>query len=268
MGGHIDLYLDIASLYSYIALIQVIKTRDLLKQHSVDVEIHPLLLGAVNAATGNKPPWTLPAKAAFGAHDARRSLRAVGLVPPSDAVSPPGDLMEAGKTQAALRALLCVKDRFSQGVYIATWRAFMRAFWTVHRPPVTAEALREALEGVPARAATEDGLRSLGRTSSSPGKGGEGEGQKRLFSPAEVADIVKAESSPEYKAKLRETTQRALERGAFGAPWMWVTDAATGRGEPFFGSDRWSHVYAFLGLPYQDVELLPPGGARNSRAKL
>ncbi|KAI1466991.1 thioredoxin-like protein [Daldinia caldariorum] len=277
-------YISISSsLYSYIALIQVIKTRALLKQHSVDVDIHPILLGAVNAASGNKPPWTLPAKAAFGAHDARRSLRAVGLLPPSDAVSAPGDLMEAGKSQVALRALLCVKDRFPELAYLATWRALMRAFWTLHRPPITPAALREALERIPAAAAMEDGLlggsssSSSGGTSSPPKKGkGNGEeegeeeeeGERKLFSPAEVAEIEKAESSPEYKAKLRATTQEALERGAFGAPWMWVTHGTTGRGEPFFGSDRWSHVYAFLGLPYRDVELLPPGGARGSGAKL
>ncbi|OTB20329.1 hypothetical protein K445DRAFT_312768 [Daldinia sp. EC12] len=261
MGGHIDLYLDIASLYSYIALIQVMKTHNLLKQHGVEVDIHPFLLGAINAGSGNKPPWTLPAKAVYGTYDSQRSLRAVGLAN----VSPPGDLMEAGRTQVALRALLYVKARFSTAAYLAVWRALLHAFWTLHKPPITPETLGHALAGIPASAAS---TASLASTSPPEVLGAGCKQEERLFSAAEVADILNAEKSPEYKNKLRETTQRALDQGAYGAPWLWVTDATTGRSEPFFGSDRWSHVYAFLGLPYRDVELLPPGTGKGPEAKL
>ncbi|KAF3064976.1 hypothetical protein GL218_01576 [Daldinia childiae] len=225
MGGHIDLYLDI---------------------------------GAVNAASGNKPPWTLPAKAVYGVHDSQRSLRAVGL----SNVSAPGDLMQAGRTIVPLRALLYIKSQYPAATYLATWRALFHAFWTLHQPPITPEALEQTLASIPA---------GTNFASSSPpetlGKGREEEG-RRLFSAEEVAAILRAEKSVEYKNTLRETTQRALDQGAFGAPWLWVTSAATGESEPFFGSDRWSHVYAFLGLPYQDVELLPPGAAKGSQAKL
>ncbi|KAI1661589.1 thioredoxin-like protein [Daldinia decipiens] len=256
MGGHIDLYLDVASLYSYIALIQAIKTQDLLKQHSVEINIHPFFLGAVNASSGNKPPWTLPAKAVYGVHDSQRSLRAVGLAN----VSPPGDLMQAGRTMVPLRALLYIKTHCPAATYLATWRALFHAFWTLHRPPITPETLGQTLAGIPA------GTNAAG--SSPPEVLGPGDGGERLFSAPEVAGILQAEKSAEYKNALRETTQRALDQGAFGAPWLWVTNAATGESEPFFGSDRWSHVYAFLGLPYRDVELLPPGAARGSEAKL
>jgi hypothetical protein len=30
-------------------------------------------------------------------------------------------------------------------------------------------------------------------------------------------------------------------------------------GEPFFGSDRWHFMYDYLGVPYQDIRILPPG---------
>ncbi|KAI1393742.1 thioredoxin-like protein [Hypoxylon trugodes] len=245
MGGRIDLYIDIASLYSYIVLIQVLKTQDLLKQHSVEVDIHPVLLGAINAGSGNKPPWTLKAKAQFGSFDSQRSLRAVGL----SNVSPPGDLFEAGRTQLALRALHHVKQNFPTSTYLATWRAFLHAFWTLHRPPINPEALRAALEGaIPVDAYSADGTPETGA--------------KKLFSAAEVEQILKAASSNEYKDVLRASTDEALKRGAFGSPWLWVTNEATGKSEPFFGSDRWSHVYEFLGLPYQDVALLPPGAEK------
>lgn len=46
-----------------------------------------------------------------------------------------------------------------------------------------------------------------------------------------------AATTQEVKDLLTAATGEALERGAFGAPWLWVTDGE-GRGEPFFGSDR------------------------------
>ncbi|KAI1376663.1 thioredoxin-like protein [Hypoxylon crocopeplum] len=247
MGGRIELYLDIASLYSYITLIQVLKTQDLLKQHSVEIEIFPVLLGAINAGSGNKPPWTLPAKAAYGAHDSRRSLHAVGLTN----VSPPGDLMEAGRTQLALRALHYIKAHYPTATYLATWRYLLHAFWTLHQPPITPSSLRSALSGVTSTFPT-----------SSSGSEEEGEGIP-LFAAPEVEQILRAAESPEYKDVLRGATETALKRGAFGAPWFWATNAATGQSEPFFGSDRWSHVYEFLGLPYRDVALLPPSAEKS-----
>jgi hypothetical protein len=58
-----------------------------------------------------------------------------------------------------------------------------------------------------------------------------------LFTPDEVQRIMAAAATEEMKQVLKSATQAALDRGAFGAPWLWVTDAR-GRGEPFFGSDR------------------------------
>ncbi|OTA94543.1 hypothetical protein M434DRAFT_394600 [Hypoxylon sp. CO27-5] len=249
MAGRIDLYIDLASLYSYIILAQVLKTQNLLKQHSVEIEIHPVLLGAINAGSGNQPPWVLPAKRAYGSHDARRSLRAAGL----KNVSPPGDLMEAGKTQIPLRALHHVKRHYSLGTYLATWRYLFHAFWTLHEPPITPEALRKALSDVPVDFSPEEAS---------------GRGKKKLFTTSEVDGILRAAASLEYKNVLRQTTQTALKRGAFGAPWLWVTNEGTKESEPFFGSDRWNHVYEFLGLPYQDVTLLPPKTEKGVGSKL
>lgn len=59
----------------------------------------------------------------------------------------------------------------------------------------------------------------------------------RHFSAEDVQKIMAAASSPEYKQNLNENSQRALDKGAFGAPWFWVRNAK-GEEEPFFGSDR------------------------------
>jgi 2-hydroxychromene-2-carboxylate isomerase len=59
----------------------------------------------------------------------------------------------------------------------------------------------------------------------------------RHFKGDEVKRILEAANTPEWKQKLLDNTQRALDKGAFGAPWFWVKNAK-GVEEPFFGSDR------------------------------
>ncbi|KAI2612925.1 thioredoxin-like protein [Hypoxylon fragiforme] len=237
MGGRIDLYIDLASIYSYVVFVQVLKNQDLLKQHSIEVDFHPVLLGAINAGSGNTPPWTLPAKAAYGPHDTRRSLRAAGL--PHLSVPALDTLLVAARTQLPLRALHHIKAEHPGAVYLGAWRLLFQAFWDARAPPNTPDALARAL---------------LASPSSS-------EKEHPLFTPAQASRIVDsaASGSPRLKDALRRSTAEALERGAFGAPWLWVTNASTGASEPFFGSDRWGHVYEFLGLPYRELELLPVG---------
>ncbi|KAK3692095.1 thioredoxin-like protein [Podospora appendiculata] len=223
MGGRIDVYLDIVSLYSYIAYLDLLKNRALLSAHSVEVEFHPVFLGAINAGSGNKPPWTLPAKALYGAHDARRSVaRHPGLT-----IQTPDDLMAVAMTVLPLRALHHIKRTRPSQTYEATLHALMRTFWS----------------GAPTADLSQP--TNLGAALSP------------LFAPAEVDEILAAAGSPEMKEALKAATREALDRGAFGCPWLWVTDSR-GHGEPFFGSDRFHFIYKFLGLPYQDVTLLPP----------
>lgn len=82
---------------------------------------------------------------------------------------------------------------------------------------------------------------------------------KPLYTKDDIERIMQATQSKEIKDALTAKTDEAITRGAFGAPWFWVTNDA-GQSEPFFGSDRFHFIYKFLGLPYQDVALLPPGG--------
>lgn len=57
------------------------------------------------------------------------------------------------------------------------------------------------------------------------------------FSPGECEAVLAAAKEQEVKDLLTKSTQAALDRGAFGAPWLWVTNGQ-GKSEPFFGSDR------------------------------
>ncbi|KAK4040914.1 glutathione S-transferase kappa 1 [Parachaetomium inaequale] len=263
MGGKIDCYVDIASLYSYLVFLELQKNSALLASHNVEVEFHPVLLGAINAGSGNRPPWTLPAKASYGTHDARRSVARHNPPPP---ISVPKDLMTAAKTVVPLRCLHYIKQHHPRATFLATLHYLFYLFWA---PPntdlTTVESVSRALAGVPSGfigpstfpgAGTGPGAKPGTETGEGTSGGGE-----RLFTEAEARAIVDAARGEEMKAVLKDTTQEALERGAFGAPWLWVSDGR-GRAEPFFGSDRFHFVYEFLGLPYRDVTLLPAGGGK------
>ncbi|KAL2382549.1 hypothetical protein RJZ90_003166 [Blastomyces dermatitidis] len=78
------------------------------------------------------------------------------------------------------------------------------------------------------------------------------------YSDAQIEAIMKAAQSPEGKQALTDRTKEALDRGAFGAPWYWVTNAE-GKAEPFFGSDRFHFMWQFLGVPFRDVEIVGKG---------
>ncbi|KAJ3474410.1 hypothetical protein NLG97_g9858 [Lecanicillium saksenae] len=81
------------------------------------------------------------------------------------------------------------------------------------------------------------------------------EAAEKLFSPADVDKIMNGRAA--FKDSVKKVTDEALAKGAFGAPWIWVTNAK-GQEEPFFGSDRFNHIYAFLDIPFQDVTVLTP----------
>lgn len=99
------------------------------------------------------------------------------------------------------------------------------------------------------------------------------------YTETEIKAILAAASSPEYKEALTANTQKALDQGAYGAPWFWVRNAE-GREEPFFGSDRlvliplllllwafywgwgdadesrFAFMWQYLGLPFRDVAII------------
>lgn len=55
-----------------------------------------------------------------------------------------------------------------------------------------------------------------------------------------AADLIAATQDPAIKAKLKAETDRSLERGVFGSPFVFVD------GEPFWGADRLDQVERWL----------------------
>ncbi|ERS97745.1 thioredoxin [Sporothrix schenckii 1099-18] len=246
MGGRIDAYLDVASLYSYVAFLLLVKDAPVYAANNVEVVYHPILLGAINKATGNKPPFSLPAKAAYGMYDVRRSCARVGA-PETQA---PPDFMKRAVTVLALRALHYIQSHYSAETYVAAFHYLFYRFWTpehadLRDPEILKAELRAAPAGFNGKASLKAGSQN----------------SKPLFTAADVDAIVAGATSQPAKDQLTAATTEALDRGAYGAPWLWVTNDA-GDAEPFFGSDRFHFVYQFLGLPYQDVVLVDAPVAR------
>ncbi|EMD65709.1 hypothetical protein COCSADRAFT_35747 [Bipolaris sorokiniana ND90Pr] len=225
MSGKITCYLDCVSPYSYFALLHLERTRSVLEAHNIEIDIVPVFLGGINVGSGNKPPWTLDAKAKYSKYDTKRAKEYFGVpelsVPPFFPIT----------SLLPQRALCHVKEAHAEH-FVSIFLDIFTAMWKnqkdVSEPEVLAEVLQLRLE--------ED----------------------------QVRDVLANASSAPFKQRLNDNTKEALDKGAFGCPWFSVRNSK-GKEEPFFGSDRFSYMWEFLGLPWKDVELLPPG---NQKAKI
>ena len=203
-------------------------------------------------STGNKPPWTLAAKAQYLAYDSQRAAARVGITKHQT----PPDLFERARTQSALRAMLFIKANYPKEKFHSTLHFLVHKFWT----PPNADVVDEG------------SLRALLLEATETPSGG-----AKLFTEADVTRIM--DGRAQMKAKLAENTNKAVESGAFGCPWFLVTNSK-GEVQPVFGSDRYSlssaqklgvnlltnffggrfnHIYMHLGIPFQDVAILEPG---------
>ena len=161
---------------------------------------------------GNKPPWVLPAKSKYLDIDSRRS--AERLSAPYKG-SPP-DLLAVAKTISPLRALHFIKENYSEEIFLGAIRFLFHKIWM---PPHV--NLAEDANLIAALKEATDEL--------------DGGSNKKLFSNEDVEKIMKGRES--MKERVKEMTGEAVKKGAFGAPWLMVTNGQ-GKSEAFFGSDR------------------------------
>ncbi|KAF1934033.1 glutathione S-transferase kappa 1 [Didymella exigua CBS 183.55] len=205
--------------YSYFALLYLEKNKQALTTHNVEIDIIPVFLGGINVGSGNKPPWTLPAKAAYSGYDSARAKKYFG----AEAVKTP-DFFPI-MSLLPQRALCFVKEQYPDA-FVSTFLDIFEAMWKNGKDVSKSDTFAETLQ-----------LR---------------------FSSEEAKVILSSAISAPFKQRLNENTKEALDRGAFGAPWFWVRNAK-GAEEPFFGSDRFHYMWEYLGLPWKDMELVPHG---------
>ncbi|KKZ62659.1 hypothetical protein EMCG_00342 [[Emmonsia] crescens] len=221
MGGKIEVYLDCPSPYSYLAFQHLLKNREVLASHGIEIDVFPVFLGGINAGSGNTPPWTNPVKAKYGKYDGRRASNYFNI----KAMTPPPFFPPL--TILPQRVATYIKANYPRARFEKTFLLYWTYMFYRHidlsKPENMIALLRE-----------------------------------EKYTDAEIETIMKGAQSPEGKLALTERTKEALDRGAFGAPWFWVTNAQ-GKAEPFFGSDRFHFMWQFLGVPFRDVEILEHG---------
>ena len=176
-----------------------------------------MFLGGINVASGNKPPWTLPAKAALSPYDMKRAI--VHFQTPELSTPPFFPILSV----VPQRAMLVVKARHDnetfEKCFLSTWEYSFITHVDVSKP---------------------DGLKQL---------------LSEHFDEKEVQEIMRLAGTKEFKDKLTENTEKAVkELGAFGAPWFWMTNEK-GESEPLFGSDRWAYMWRFLGVEFDDLKI-------------
>jgi glutathione S-transferase kappa 1 len=149
--------------------------------------------------TGNKPPWTLPAKGAYSKYDSERAKQYFGL---ENVKTPPFFPILSLLPQRVLGYVKEAHPRLFTTTFIDIYEAMWQQGKDVSKPDVLAETLG------------------------------------KRFSEEDTRQIVDGANSPAYKQRLNDSTKAALDRGAFGCPWFWVRNSR-GEEEPFFGSDRY-----------------------------
>ncbi|KAH6867800.1 DSBA family oxidoreductase [Thelonectria olida] len=214
----IEAYLDCVSPYSFYSFSYLRQNRRALQSQGVTVEFIPVFLGGINVGSGNKPPWTLPAKANYAIHDGKRAQKYFGLKFETPDFFPILSLLPQ-------RCLTYVKSECPDKLE-DLFQSCFELLWLQHLDLAKPEHMLAAL--------------------------------LKVFNKQESADILKAAQTPEIKQALNEATKYAVEDlGAFGCPWFWVHDGK-GNAEPFFGSDRFHYMWDYLEIPHQDLKLQGP----------
>ena len=181
---------------------------------------HHLTSPTLTAWPGNKPPWTLPAKAKYSAFDRDRAVKyfktpyitSPEFFPilsvfvsnsPCRARVTLDVLTDTFKPQ---RCMIYVKDNFPREKFEQAFLTLWDYNWVRHIDPSKPEGMTRCLS--------------------------------EHFTEAQVRDSMGGAQQPKYKQALTDQTKKCVASGAFGAPWFLVTNGE-GKTEPFFGSDRY-----------------------------
>ncbi|TCJ15075.1 2-hydroxychromene-2-carboxylate isomerase [Rubrobacter taiwanensis] len=162
--------------------------------HGAELIFRPFLLGAVHNATGNIAPAAVPAKARYLLRDLRRWAKYYGV--PLNFPRP-----FPFTTVASMRAACWCEEQGNLDDFV---REGFDAYWVDGKGPKGTDRRDEA-----------EPLREIAR---------------RIG--ADPDKLAEAAAAPEYRDALRESTEEAVRRGAFGAPTFFVD------GELFWGNDR------------------------------
>jgi len=207
----IDLYFDVVSPYAWIGFESLTRYRH---RWSIDLHLRPFFLGGVMKASANSPPMMVPAKARYMPEDVIRQRNYWGI-PLNQPSNFPEKAMVKG-TILAQRFLTAIELKQPNYLESAARELWMR-MWSRDESVHMVEDLQQVA--------------------------------KKISLP-DADRLIKMCDSDEVKNRLKASTEEAIEKGAFGAPWIVVT-TADGVEHSFWGSDRLYLIGDLIGEQFQ-----------------
>lgn len=207
----IELFYDVVSPYSWLGFEVMCRYRHV---WNIELKLRPAFLGGIMQGAGNKPPGLVPNKFMYMMRDLTRLSEYFGV--PLQKPSDPFEAMFQKGSLSAMRFVTAVQEREKGGdkQVEQVSRELWRRIWTEDKDITEPASLAEA--------AIKAGL-----------------------SDSDIEEALKLYTSKEIKDKLKNTTQDALNHGAFGFPM--VVCHVNGKPEMFFGSDRFELMAHCIG---------------------
>ena len=160
----------------------------------------PYVMGAVMKLTGRKPLVQIPMVNEYSARDLNRVARYHGIEFSVPSVFPISSV-------APSRVFYWIRDEYGSKKAKQFAQAIFRAYFVknlnISKPPTVVKVATTELD-------------------------------------FDAVAVNEALENPDIKLKVREETDRAIERGVFGSPFFIVDN------EPFWGHDRLNHVESWL----------------------
>ncbi|KAM9310654.1 glutathione S-transferase kappa 1-like [Pholidichthys leucotaenia] len=219
----VELFYDVISPYSWFGFEVMCRYRNV---WNIDLKLQPAFLGGVMALAGNKAPGLVPNKFQYMINDLRRLAEHfdVPLQTPSDFT----EVIFKKGSLSAMRFVAAVQEKEKGGdeqvenVSRELWRRIWSEDKDITKPASLSEAAKKA------------GL-----------------------SENEIKELLEMSTTTEIKDKLKNTTQAALDYGAFGFPM--IVCHVNGKPEMFFGSDRFELTAKCIGEKWLGPNPNKPG---------
>ena len=249
----IHLYYDIVSTYSYLAFENLCRYREV---WNMDIVFHPVFLGGLWKQVGNQSILTTTSKAAYTFRDLHR-LADHYQIPFhfTSGMFTPGQQQDASADRSPSRdvtfpgsfAQTALQAAFPGGVIFRRGsKAPMRFLTAVNmqHPQLTEPLSRELYRKLWARGQDVTEPSSLLEAGVAVG-----------LTEGQAKSCLDRTSSQEVREQLRQSTQEAVDQGAFGVPTI-ITQDTQGHTQMVFGCDRMEVLAKILGKQY--VGPLPP----------
>jgi len=166
------------------------------------------------ASTGNQPPSTLPARALYLFKDLQRNAIYFNL----PKIQRPNDFPV--NTLQPMRLLTYLHEQKQRDKVISLSRTFWQYYWE--------DGINISLPENMIKACCAVG-----------------------YSTEEATSLVNEKANdPKVKARLKEVTDEAVSRGAFGSPILFVRRPGDDSDEMYFGSDRFCLIAQQLKVPW------------------